>query len=122
MAKRMSGGHPTPEAFAALSSLFMRGRNVDPDAPFTSSTDKYAGLATMTDIGGFIVVIQMVIGLTDGGEEISSKPLVVVLGPPVVPLQPDSDLGLTEGTMSPSETLWPKERLYPLAFRLIVKV
>jgi hypothetical protein len=106
----------------------MRGRNADPDAyPFTSSTDKYAGLATMTDIGGFIVVIQMVVGLTDGGEEIYSKPLMVVLGPPVVPLQPDSgvaaferaDLGLTEGTMSPSETLWPKERLYPLAVPLM---
>jgi hypothetical protein len=104
----------------------MRGRFDDPNALFTSSTDKYAGLATINNIGGFIIVIKMVIGFADGGEEIYSDPFVLVTGPPVVPLQPSSgvesferaDLGLTESTMSPSHTVWHRDRLYSLVFPL----
>jgi hypothetical protein len=87
------------------------GGSDDLAVPFSSSTDKYVGQATMNNICDFITMIKMVIDFADGGEEIYFPPVKVVMGPPVVLLQ-------SSFTMSPSNAGWLRDRFYPLLFPL----
>jgi hypothetical protein len=126
IAAQMGGSQPSPsdlvDGFATVAKALIG----EPSGLYKSPVSKYSSLASLPGLGGFITMIQVVISVSDAGEERLSDPFLVVTGPPVVPLQssseasvfPRAEIGLEGISLAPSEATWPNERLYPLVFPL----